>query len=1021
MKSVSALFAFRNLTCVTALGLAGMALQGCGADYPREDAPDADSEFESAAPDDGASFGDDTAGPPKAGGNTAGEPTADEESGDPARTIEEADIVKVDGSRLYAFSRPGGLSVIDVSNPDALKVLGRFKLDATPFELYVRGDVVLALYDNYGRYDANEDDDGFSWISSSQVVAVDMSNPKAPVQLGSFSVPGNVSDSRIVGDVLYVVAHQPSSCWGCEEGRPKTTVMSLNVAKPSSIKEVEQLSFEDKQSQWGWDKKSVTVTEQRMYIAGEEYSERGFKGSSIQVIDITDPAGDLVEGATIRAAGWVQSRWQMDEYDGHLRVVTQAGGWEPGAPPHLQTFKIESSAVLTPLADVTFQIPNRDTLRSVRFDGFRGYAITAEQQDPLYTLDFSDPAAPRQVGELKIPGWVMHMEPRGDRLYGLGFDQGNPEGSVNVSIFDVSDLETPVMLDRVNFGGDWGWVPEDQDRIHKAFRILPEQNLILMPFSGNTPDEKSECGYWGRYFSGIQLIDTVGDTLVRRGAAETFGEARRGLIVEERLFAVSDDRVQVFDIANRDKPVSTNYAPLANNVSRTASVGKHVVRVATNWYTSQIELQVVSAANPDTTSPLSTLTIDKLGNDEDCYQGGYVSDLHVVNGVAIVSLDTYGSWGSGKELIAVDTSDPTLPKVVSRVRLASADNGSEPESSSVEGWGYGYYQAAPLPKGMALLGQSYKYDRNGRELDASSKLLVLDYTNPAKPQKALLELPRPGNSWETTFTVAKDLIAFGRTERVQGNSRSVKHYVDRVDISDMSRPKLLDSVNVPGVLLSYDAEAGRAISRDLTYLEPTKTSAEKCYSEKGQRLFVPENENRYDGPGLCYPLESSLNLLRFEGGRAYREDRYALPEGKSFTSHGVGDDRLFVQVTEGGGYSGGFASDCFDCGGYWGPIAEVPMDLRVFSGLKSGKLVQSKLTVQGGDYWGWSNITASGTKAVISTGWRGQLTVLDAQDPEQLKEGKTLQIVGYPSGIEMTEERAVVSLGYDGVAVLPLD
>jgi uncharacterized secreted protein with C-terminal beta-propeller domain len=994
----------------------------CGSsDDPTPDDPsNEDSEFESAAPGGGrgAAAGDPAAPPSAEDADAGGNPAA--------RAIEEADIIKVEGTRLYAFSRPGGLSVIDVTKPDALKVLGRFKLDAAPFELYVRGDVVLALYDGYGRYERTEDGKGYLWVSSSQVVAIDMSDPKAPVQLDSFSVSGNVSDSRIVGDVLYVVAHQPSSCWGCEDGRPKTTVMSLNVAKPTAIKEVEQLSFEDKQSQWGWDKKSVTVTEQRMYIAGEEYSEKGFKGSSIQVIDITDPAGDMVEGATIQAAGWVQSRWQMDEFDGHLRVVTQAGGWEPGAPPHLQTFKIESSAELTPLADVTFVIPNRDTLRSVRFDGFRGYAITAEQQDPLYTLDFSDPAAPKQVGELKIPGWLMHMEPRGERLYGLGFDPANPEGSVNISIFDVSVLETPTLLDRVNFGGDWGWVPEDQDRIHKAFKILPEANLILMPFSGSSPSQNETCGYGG-YFSGIQLIDTLGDTLVRRGAAETFGEARRGLLIGERLFAVSDDRVQVFDITDRDKPASTNYAALANNVSRTVSVGDSVVRVATNWYTSQVELQVVTAANPDTTTPLSTLTIDQLGEVDTCYQGGWVSDLHAVEGAVIVSLDTWGQTGEGKELIAVDVTNPKTPKIISRLRLGSANGGTEPADSSVGEWGYGYYQAAHLPSGLALLGQNFKYDRDGQPLDTSSKLLVLDYANPAKPKQSLLELPSAESSWETTFTIAKDVIAIGRAQSVAKQSHLRRHYVDRIDISDLSKPAFLDSVNVPGVLLSYDAETGRAISQDLTYLEAERVSAEKCYMAKGQRVFVPEDQDRYDGPGLCYPLESSLNLLRFEGGKAYREDRIALPDSSSFTSYGVGDDRLFIQVVDGQRYyGGGVASDiaiggCFDCGGYWGPVMEQPMDLRVYSGLKSGKLLESKLTVKGGDFWGWSNITASGTKAVISSGWRGQLTVLDASDPEQLKQGATLEIVGYPSNIEMTEEQAVVSLGYDGVVVLPLE
>lgn len=129
-------------------------------------------------------------------------------------------------------------------------------------------------------------------------------------------------------------------------------------------------------------------------------------------------------------------------------------------------------------------LPRPERLRSVRFDGDRAYAITFEQTDPLFTIDLGEPAAPVQARELEIPGWVFHMHPQGDRVLGLGFDDGNAAGSLTVSLFDVSDLESPGLLSRVNFGGDYGWLAEDQDRIHKAFNILDEENLILVPFSG---------------------------------------------------------------------------------------------------------------------------------------------------------------------------------------------------------------------------------------------------------------------------------------------------------------------------------------------------------------------------------------------------------------------------------------------------------------------------------------------------------------------------------------------------------
>src|SRR5262249_39776029 len=57
---------------------------------------------------------------------------------DAARAIEEADIVKLEGRLLFALSRYGGLSVVDASNRDNLRLVGRHRTRGVPFEMYVR-------------------------------------------------------------------------------------------------------------------------------------------------------------------------------------------------------------------------------------------------------------------------------------------------------------------------------------------------------------------------------------------------------------------------------------------------------------------------------------------------------------------------------------------------------------------------------------------------------------------------------------------------------------------------------------------------------------------------------------------------------------------------------------------------------------------------------------------------------------------------------------------------------------------
>jgi len=95
--------------------------------------------------------------------------------------------------------------------------------------------------------------------------------------------------------------------------------------------------------------------------------------------------------------------------------------------------------------------PTED-IRSVRFDGDRGFIVTFKKTDPLFVLDLSDPRAPAMMGELKIPGFstYMHMmDPT--HLLTIGYDaddQGDFAwfAGVRLQIFDVTNMADPKLL-----------------------------------------------------------------------------------------------------------------------------------------------------------------------------------------------------------------------------------------------------------------------------------------------------------------------------------------------------------------------------------------------------------------------------------------------------------------------------------------------------------------------------------------------------------------------------------------------
>jgi hypothetical protein len=272
---------------------------------PAEGATDFISDDPNASIEDMNNRGADDEAEPAAGAE--GDQAAG--GGGAAREIEEADILKVEGDTLFALSQYRGLVTIDVSDPEDLSVLGRYASEGIPFEMYVRDGVAYALYSSFWGYDQDPETGNVVWRQSSRVLAVDVSDPLNPFEIGGFDVPGGISDSRIVGDILYVVSYENGWCWGCNDGEPRTTVTSLSVADPANMEVVDQLAFVEDGQSWGW-RRSIHVTTERMYVSGLTWGgDWDSSHSTIQIVDISDPEGDMELGASRPLAGQIRSRW----------------------------------------------------------------------------------------------------------------------------------------------------------------------------------------------------------------------------------------------------------------------------------------------------------------------------------------------------------------------------------------------------------------------------------------------------------------------------------------------------------------------------------------------------------------------------------------------------------------------------------------------------------------------------------------------------------------------------------------
>ena len=713
-----------------------------------------------------------------------------------------ADIVAVDGDRIYALSRLTGLAVIDASDPDNLTIVGRHRQTGLAFEMYVDDGDVFVMYDRVPSWYYEIQSEQFELVRTSRVVSLDAADPANIQELGTYPMPGSISDSRRIEDVLYVVTYENGTCWQCDK-LPRTTVTSLDVANPSAVREVDQLSYVGSLESISRGKRSVAGTGERLYIAGAEYAWGDTGASTIDVIDISDRSGRLQRGASVSVVGAITNRWQMDEYDNTLRVVSQPEPWRPEQPPAVETFDFESSFKLWRLARLPLRLPRPEGLRSVRFDGPRGYAITVEVIwedpedepeegcDPLFTLDLSDPAHPRQIGELEMPGWVYHMEIRGDRIVALGYDREHPDGPLNVSLFSVEQFDRPVMLERVNFGGSWADLTEDQDRIHKSFRLLDDLELIVVPFA-TVADAVGNRG-------GVQLIDFGEDQLRLRGVARSKHPPRRALVHRGRVIAIGDRSAQTFDVDDRDQPEQVGSLPLTTSVFQTSIAGDYLVRLNTDPYAQEADVDLVPLVDAENPEPLGSISLGKA-----------LAEFGVIYDAALLANDSaaylvHTVWGpasnpSEKTLVtALDISDPTRVRHADTIMLAFERSPGDYTNGSFHHTG----RAALLTDDKLL------FNRLAHEQGVSRGVIeIVDLEDPWRL--------RYETSWTQPAAHARGGVSGGADgiyswHMHRPEDGPFEFWLDRLDLGDGGPRGLAPALPVPGLPVAYSKSLDRLV------------------------------------------------------------------------------------------------------------------------------------------------------------------------------------------------------------------
>ncbi len=505
-----------GLTSLAMLSALAPSLVGCGAGTatgpggPADGRVEGQSEFQSAPPagqsrggnfggaaSDGAGGGAPNAGPTGGKGQTGASQM---------RTVEETDIYRLDGNRLYYLNSYRGLMVFDVTNVDAPKLLGRSPVFGSPVEMTVQNGVAtMILGDWYGVNDVGEP------FYGSVVRTVDARDPANIKSLGDARIPGWVRDSRVVGHVMYLVSEDEGWEYGwfggpygggggvANSGGGATPAAGASggdvAAQPSSANAP---TVEARRAQMTPNamraQKAIMAKSRASALAGGtsglshlDPTQKTQAGPKTIISSVNFSSNSKPVTISSKEYPGFQGAFNVTANDILLAHDVPLDPSQPYGQPSGKS-KIEFLDISDANGKIAVQasVEVNGSFTGWGTDGGRwnldynestkiGHVLTCGANNGgwycggqnstmvLSTIDFNAPTAPTLASELSIPssGWSAAARFDTNRLY-LSPSSGyyDNSGTTPVQIFDLTDPKTPVMAGSTSIAGNvWNFTP----------------------------------------------------------------------------------------------------------------------------------------------------------------------------------------------------------------------------------------------------------------------------------------------------------------------------------------------------------------------------------------------------------------------------------------------------------------------------------------------------------------------------------------------------------------------------------
>jgi inhibitor of cysteine peptidase len=491
------------------------------------------------------------------------------------REVDEGDIIKTDGENIYVVTS-NCMHILKAYPAKDAEILSTMRFAGNPQALYIRGDrVVLIATDSWTRPITGCKPgacNGYSGsIQRTLLYVFSVKDPATPSLVREISIDGSYSSSRMIGTQIYFITStqipwllddmelptihddhggiSTPPVYGfntTDQAYAFSTIGSLDITGTSPVTAKSFLVGTAG---------TVYVSPTNLYIAVPDPGwSRGLPATTIHAFAIDN--GRITYAAGGKVDGTLLTQYSLDEYNGNLRVATtiSTNSWQMNAGSYSKITVLDNN--LDVIGKLSGIAPG-EQIYAARFMGERLYLVTFRQTDPFFVIGLADPQHPVILGELKIPGFSNYLHPY-DASHIIGIGKESQSGPVKIALFDVGDVDSPVLIDSESLGGSYSTSPVLDDP--RAFLFDKEKDILALPvqlqgeyncpMNGPCPSPQVWGGVYVYGVSPKTGFVLKGKVMHYEGYYGDMSPVKRSLYIEDTLYTMSDRKIVMSDLAH---------------------------------------------------------------------------------------------------------------------------------------------------------------------------------------------------------------------------------------------------------------------------------------------------------------------------------------------------------------------------------------------------------------------------------------------------------------------------------------